>query len=69
MKLGAKEALKLRIFVDRCMIEVFANDGRQALSRIVLPAKGHTGIKLFATGGAVKATSATAWDIMPTNAY
>ncbi|MEI7837614.1 MAG: glycoside hydrolase family 32 protein [Planctomycetota bacterium] len=69
MKLGKNEPLKLRVFVDRCMLEVFANDGRQALSRIVLPAKGHTGIKLFATGGAMMATSAGTWDIMPTNAY
>ena len=69
MKLGKGEALKLRVFVDRSMIEVFANDGRQALSRVVYPAKGHTGIKLYAAGGSAKASAVTVWDMMPTNPY
>lgn len=69
MKLGTKEALKLRIFVDRCMVEVFANDGRQALSRVVLPPKDATGLKLYAKGGSAKASAVRVWDIMPTNAH
>lgn len=68
--LGAPPAgpLKLRIFVDRSIVEVFANDGKLALSRTVFPSKGSGGIRLYALGGAAKATSLRVWDIMPTNA-
>ena len=69
MKLGKKEFLKLRVFVDRCMVEVFANEGRQALSRVVYPTKGSTGIKLYAKGGRAKASGVRVWDMMPTNPY
>jgi beta-fructofuranosidase len=69
MKLAAGEPLKLRVFVDRSVVEVFANDGRQALCRHIYPSKGATGIRLYACGGSAKAQSVHAWDIMPTNPY
>ena len=69
LKLGRKEALRLRVFVDRCMVEVFANDGRLALSRVVSPSRGSTGIKLYARGGSAKASGVRVWDMMPTNPY
>jgi len=69
MKLGKNEALKLRVFIDRCMVEVFANDGRLVLSRVVYPPHGATGIKLYAKGGSAKASVVRAWDMMPTNPY
>ena len=69
MKLGTKEVLKLRVFVDRCMVEVFANDGRLALSRVIYPSQGATGIKLYARGGAARASAVSVWDIMPANPY
>jgi beta-fructofuranosidase len=67
MKLGKTESLTLRVFVDRCMVEVFANDGRLALCRVVYPGAGATGIKLYAKGGRASARTVSAWDIMPTN--
>jgi sucrose-6-phosphate hydrolase SacC (GH32 family) len=67
MKLGKGEALKLRIFVDRCIVEVFANAGRLALSRFICPPPGATGMKLYAKGGSAKASSVNVWDIMPTH--
>lgn len=69
MKLGMNEPLKLRVFVDRCMIEVFANNGRQALSRVVCPPPEATGVKIYATGGNAMAKFVNVWDIMPTNAH
>ncbi|MCE5326342.1 MAG: glycoside hydrolase family 32 protein [Planctomycetaceae bacterium] len=69
LKLAAGETLKLRIFIDRSLVEVFANDGRMALSRAVYPQKGSTLIKLYAKGGAAKARSVSVWDMMPTNPY
>lgn len=69
MRLGPKEALQLRIFVDRTMVEVFANNGRQALSRVIYPSLGSTGIRLYANGGTARAANVRLWDIMPTNPY
>ena len=69
MKLDSNESLKLRVFVDRCMIEVFANDGRLALSRVVYPPKDASCITLYAAGGPAVATSVRVWDLMPTNPY
>jgi beta-fructofuranosidase len=62
------EALVLRIFVDKSIVEVFAND-RQAIARSVYPRLGGTGIKLFAKGGAVKIPSVKVWEMMPSNPY
>ena len=69
MKLGRNEPLRLRVFVDRCMVEVFANGGRLALSRFLCPPPGASGIKLYAKGGPARAKALTVWDIMPTNAH
>jgi beta-fructofuranosidase len=69
LKLGRNEPLKLRVFVDRCLVEVFANDGRLALSRVVYPAAEATGIRLYAGGGAATARIVKVWDLMPTNPY
>ena len=51
-RLAAGEALELRVFIDRSVIEVFAN-GRQSLTQRVYPTRaGSTGVPLFAAGGA-----------------
>jgi beta-fructofuranosidase len=62
------EQLVLRIFVDKSIIEVYAND-RQAIARSVYPKLGGTGVKLFAKGGDVKVISVKAWELMPSNPY
>ncbi len=69
LPLGPDEPLRLRVFVDRCLVEAFANDGRRALSRVVYPAAHATGIRLYARGGAAVARSLRAWDMMPANPY
>jgi beta-fructofuranosidase len=66
-ELKADEPLKLRIFVDKSVVEVFAND-RQAIARRIYPSrKDSTAVKLFTRGGAVKASNIRAWDMMPSN--
>ena len=63
------EPLRLRVFVDKSVVEVFAN-GRQAVMRRIYPSREDSvGVKLFATGGAVTVTSLAAWDVMPSNPY
>ena len=62
------EALKLRVFVDKSVVEVYAND-RQAICRRVYPGDDALGIALFANGGQTKFTSVKAWEMMPSNPY
>ncbi len=63
------EPLKLRVFVDKSVVEVFAND-RQAIGRRVYPTRSDSlGLVLFANGGGVRFKSVKAWDLMPSNPY
>ncbi len=68
-ELGKNERLKLRVFVDKSIIEVFAN-GRQAVVRRIYPTrKDSVGVSLFSKGGTAKVKTLGAWDIMPSNPY
>jgi len=62
------EPLVLRVFIDRSIVEVYAND-RQAIARRVYPKLGGTGVRIFARGGDVKVTSVKAWELMLSNPY
>ena len=65
--LTAGEPLRLRVFVDKSVVEVYAND-RQAIGRRVYPARTDSlGVALFATGG--RARVKRAWEMMPSNPY
>ena len=67
--LAPNEPLQLRVFIDKSVIEVFAND-RQAICRRVYPdRKDSLGVVLFAEGGQAKCTSVKAWEMMPSNPY
>ena len=66
-KLEPGEPLKLRVLVDKSIVEVFAND-RQAVVRRIYPSdRRSVGTKLFSIGGASKLVSLRAWDMMPAN--
>ncbi|MCP5526073.1 MAG: GH32 C-terminal domain-containing protein [Verrucomicrobiales bacterium] len=68
--LADNETLRLRVFVDRSVVEVFANDGRQAVMRRVYPSRTDSlGVTLFSDGGPARATRIEAWDMMPANPY
>ncbi|MFH1567098.1 MAG: GH32 C-terminal domain-containing protein [Gemmatimonadota bacterium] len=68
-RLEAGEALRLRIYVDRSVVEVFAN-GRQAVMRRVYPSREDSlGVSLFSAGGSTRVLGGAAWDLMPTNPY
>ena len=62
------EPLILHVYVDRAIVEVFAND-RQAICRCVYPTLKGTGIRLFANGGNIKVLSVKAWTLAPSNPY
>ncbi len=62
------EPLVLRIFIDKSIIEVYAND-RQAIGRMVYPTLGGKGISLFSEGGDITAKSIKSWEMSPSNPY
>lgn len=68
LELKKKEPLILKIFVDKSIVEVFAND-KQAITRRIYPTKNGTGVSLFAKGSNITTSSIKAWEIMPSNPY
>ncbi|MEA1952459.1 MAG: GH32 C-terminal domain-containing protein, partial [Planctomycetota bacterium] len=51
LELKADEPLKLRVFVDKSVVEVFANGGRQAVVRRIYPSREDSlGVSLFSRG-------------------
>jgi len=63
------EPLRLRVFVDKSVVEAFANT-RQGVMRRIYPSRDDSlGVSLFAVGGPATATSVEAWDISPSNPY
>ena len=63
------EPLRLRIFVDKSVVEVFAND-RQAISRRVYPTrKDSLGVSLFSGNGDAQFKTVSAWEMHPANPY
>lgn len=69
LELRQGEPLKLRVFVDKPIVEVYAND-RQAIGRRVYPARSDSvGVSLFSEGGPAKASQVTAWEMAPSNPY
>jgi beta-fructofuranosidase len=61
LRLGAGEPLRLRVFVDRSSVEVFAQDGRVVLTDRVYPASSSRGVALEAEGGDARLASLAAW--------
>jgi sucrose-6-phosphate hydrolase SacC (GH32 family) len=54
---------RLHIFVDRCSIEVFGNDGETVMSSKIYPDPKSIGIELFSKNGKVKVKSMEMWDL------
>lgn len=68
-ELKEDEPLKLRVFVDKSVVEVFANN-RQAVMRRIYPSLNNSvGVVLFSKGGPVKVRSIKSWKMMPSNPY
>ncbi len=67
--LAAGESLRLRVFVDRSVVEVFAND-RQAVMRRIYPTRpDSTGVRLFSRGGDAIMGRVNAWTMAPANPW
>ena len=59
----AGQPVELRIFIDRSVVEVFA-DGRQYLAKRIYPARADSvGVQAFAKGGRATLQSLDAWQM------
>jgi sucrose-6-phosphate hydrolase SacC (GH32 family) len=64
--LRAGERLDLRVFLDKSMLEVFAN-GRQCLTQRIYPTVDESiGVKLFSSGDEAAVASVDSWDMAET---
>ena len=68
LELKQDEPLVLKIYIDRSIVEVFAND-KQAIARMVYPTLGGKGVKLFSEGGDIEVKTIKAWELSPSNTY
>ncbi|MYB20400.1 MAG: hypothetical protein F4Y16_15680 [Holophagales bacterium] len=63
------ERLKLHVFVDKSVVEVFANS-RQAIARRIYPSRPDSiGVRVFSAAGDARVHSLKAWKITPSNPY
>jgi len=65
LQLARGEPLRLRLFLDRSVLEVFAN-GRQCLTQRIYPSRPDSqGVALFARGKTATVRRLDAWDMAP----
>jgi len=53
--------IKLHIFFDNSIIEVFANDGINVMTTQIFPDENDNGIELFSQGGTTKFETVRTW--------
>jgi beta-fructofuranosidase len=63
--LGRGETLRLRIFLDGSVIEIFANERFCLTARVYPVGRRSLGVGLYASGGAAKMVSFEAWEMRP----
>ncbi len=68
LELKNNEPLVLRIFIDKSIVEVFAND-KQAIGRHIYPTLRGTNVKIFSDNATTVVKSINAWEIFPSNPY
>lgn len=60
-----KRSIDVRILVDRCSVEVFADGGRAVITDLVFPSAPYDRLRLFSVGGAVTLSSLSGWRLDP----
>lgn len=63
------EPLRLRVFVDKSVVEVFANQRQGVMRRIYPAGEDSVGVRLFAEGGSMTVRQLKAWRIEASNPY
>ena len=57
--------IKLHVFIDKSVMEVFINDGRASVTRVNYPGEEDLGIAAFSENGCVKLKSLDVWQMKP----
>ena len=57
--------LELHVFLDKCVPEIFVNEGEVCLTYIVQAAEDDEGIAAFAEGGEANLASLDVWEMRP----
>ena len=63
IRFGEDGTVKLHLFFDRSVLEVFINDGIQSVTRVVYPAERGLSVHLFAECGTAIVKSMKVWEI------
>ena len=63
LQLAAGDTLRLHLFLDHSVMELFIQDGSAAVTRVDYPPEDGVAVTLFAHGGSVCAVSLDAWEI------
>lgn len=63
LKLNRQKELSLDIFIDRCSVEVFANDGEAVVSERIYPSKESIYCDLTTSGGDCTVKNISAWEL------
>jgi beta-fructofuranosidase len=66
LRRGRQSEVRLRIFLDRSVVEVFAAGGR-SIGRRVFPSPSSTGLSVTAAGGKCRVISADMWQLGDVN--
>ena len=61
LTLGLDEPLKLQLFLDKTLLEVFVNGGRIAVTRVIDAPVADVGVELVAQGGNASVIALEAW--------
>ena len=57
------KTVELHIFVDRCSVEVFANNGEKVISDLIFPSPASDGVQLYSDGGDMKIVRLETWNL------
>ncbi len=62
---GGTGTLTLHLFLDRCTVELFINEGEAVMSGLIFPEPSSTGIGFFSNGGTVAIRHIDFWVLAP----
>jgi len=55
--------LTLHVFLDKSLMEVFVNDGRESVTRVIDPGQKDLDIEVFAEGGTAEVRRIDVWEM------
>ena len=58
-----EKTLKLHVFLDKSLMEVFINDGRETVTRAIYPEEQDLGIELFGSAGSARLRALDVWQM------